>query len=161
MSKQQRGIVARLLRDSTDNILVQLFRYAFVGGAAFVIDFGTLWLLTEYVGMHYQLSACIAFILGLTANYLLSVKWVFNTPDDANRPMIVKSTVFAIYALIGLVGLGLNSVILWLFTDILMLHYLLSKLVSTAIVFFWNFLARRVLMRRTAVIEQQKAAKQL
>jgi len=49
----------KLLTRKTDNTLVQLFRYSFVGGFAFLLDFGSLFALTEFVGLHYLVSAVI------------------------------------------------------------------------------------------------------
>jgi len=138
-----RSLVNRLLMEPTDNGWIQLFRYTFVGGVAFLADFGLLAGLTELAGMNYLISAAIAFIVGLTVNYLLSVRWVF-----ASRTLESRTAEFTVFALIGIVGLGLNELFLWLLTDFVGWHYLVSKLVTTAIVFFWNFLARRLVLFR-------------
>jgi putative flippase GtrA len=130
-----------LFAKSTDNLLIQLIRYAFVGGAAFVVDFGLLFFLTSYCGLFYQVSACISFIAGLTVNYLISISWVFNKRRMHNK-MLGE---FLLFALVGVIGLGLNALIMYLFTDIIGLFYLLSKIISTIIVFGWNFLGRRYL----------------
>ena len=124
--------------DKTNNTFLQLFRYTFVGGIAFLADFGTLFALTEFLNIHYLISAAIAFILGLTVNYFLSVKWVFNIRTVNN-----KLLEFWLFALIGIIGLGLNELFIWIFTDLLSIYYLLSKIITTAIVYFWNFLARK------------------
>lgn len=134
----------KLLKAPTDNIVIQLFRYLFVGGTAFVVDFGLLAALTELCGVPYQLSACISFIGGLCVNYILSIKWVF---DSSARTRGESITEFISFALVGVVGLGLNALIMWLFTEKIMLHYLVSKIISTIIVFAWNFLARRSLIK--------------
>jgi putative flippase GtrA len=128
----------RLLREPTDRLLVQLARYVVAGGLAFVVDFGSLFLLTEFGGLHYLLSAAIAFCLGLVTNYLLSIVWVFNRRTLSNRWLE-----FLLFGLIGLAGLGLNELILWFLTDRMGLHYLASKMVSAVLVLLWNFLARR------------------
>ena len=120
---------------------MQLLRYTFVGGLAFLVDFGTLFILTEYVHVHYLVSAAIAFIFGLTVNYILSVKWVFNIRTVGNRWLE-----FLLFALIGLVGLGLNELFLWIITEILVIYYLISKIITTIIVYFWNFFARKYLL---------------
>ena len=130
-----------LFRESTNRTLVQLFRYGFVGGVAFLIDYGTLFLLTEYVQIPYLISAAIAFIVGLIINYLLSVYWVFNKNRD-NKP----AREFLFFAAIGVVGLLFNELIMFAGTDLLHLHYMLSKIISTMIVFFWNFFARKILL---------------
>ncbi len=130
-----------LLRDKPGSLVRQLLRYTVVGGISFVVDYGSLWLLTEVAGLPYLWSAAIAFILGLTCNYLLSTRWVFGESRISNL-----WGEFAAVALIGVVGLGLNELIMYAFTDGIGLHYMLSKIISTGIVFFWNFLARRFLV---------------
>lgn len=130
-----------LFKEKTDNTFLQLFRYTFVGGFAFLVDFGTLFALTEFLHIHYLVSAGIAFILGLTVNYFLSVKWVFNSRAMDNRLLE-----FLLFSAIGLVGLALNELFLWILTDIFLIYYLFSKLITTFIVYFWNFFARKVML---------------
>ena len=130
-----------LLKDKPDSLIGQLLRYAVVGGISFVVDYGSLWLLTEKAGLPYLWSAPSAFILGLICNYLLSTAWVFGESRIKNA-----WGEFLAFAIIGLVGLGLNELIMFGCTDGLGFHYMLSKIVSTGIVFFWNFLARRFLV---------------
>ncbi|MBQ7162145.1 MAG: GtrA family protein [Bacteroidales bacterium] len=122
-------------------LVVQLLRYAVVGGVAFVVDYGSLWLLTEVVGLHHLVSAAIAFILGLICNYVISTAWVFGESKVSNRWVE-----FVIFSIIGVIGLGLNELIIYLCTDVCGLHYMLSKIISTVIIFFWNFFARRFIL---------------
>lgn len=136
-----RDFIHKLFAGKASGLAMQLFRYFFVGGAAFVVDYASLWLLTEVFGLHYLYSAAIAFILGLICNYVLSTAWVFDNNRLKNR-----WAEFAVFALIGVIGLGLNELIMYAGTGLLHLHYMLSKLVSTAIVFFWNFFARKFIL---------------
>ncbi|KPL02914.1 MAG: polysaccharide synthesis protein GtrA [candidate division Zixibacteria bacterium SM23_73_2] len=124
-------------------MLIQLFRYTFVGGIAFLVDFGSLFALTEFCGVHYLISAAIAFILGLVTNYLLSIIWVFS-----RRTLKSRWLELYIFALIGVVGLGFNELFIWFFTERVNLHYLLSKIVSTVFVYLWNFFARKYILFR-------------
>lgn len=130
-----------LLKSRTDNFFVQFVRYTFVGGAAFAIDFGMLFLLTEYLGVYYLVSAAISFLLGLMVNYLLSVKWVFYKHTFTNPALE-----FLLFAVIGVIGLFINEFFLWVFTQKFMLYYLLSKIITAIIVYLWNFLARKALL---------------
>lgn len=91
--------------------------------------------------MHYLWSAAVAFAIGLTVNYLLSISWVFNRNRSA-KPWVE----FMVFTLIGVVGLGLNELIMYVATDLLSMHYMLSKLISTALVFCWNFFARKLII---------------
>ncbi len=131
----------KLFKIKTDNLYIQMFRYTFVGGIAFLVDFITLYCFTEIFNIHYLISAAIAFIFGLTTNYILSIIWVFKYRKVRN-----KIFEFGIFALIGIVGLVLNELIIWTFTEFLAFHYLISKIFSTAIVYFWNFFARRYIL---------------
>jgi putative flippase GtrA len=131
------------LIEPTDSTAIQFARYVFVGGLAFILDIGTLYLLTSKASVHYLVSAAVAFLLGLTVNYLLSRAWVFP------RRVLQNSTVeFAIFAVIGVVGLGLNELGMWLLSSVVGLYYLYSKIVTTAVVFFWNFTARKMSLFR-------------
>ncbi|MDR2623035.1 MAG: GtrA family protein [Methanobrevibacter sp.] len=134
-------LMLRYLKDGSDDLLIQFFRYIFVGGFAFLVDFGFLYLLTEYLGLFYIISATISFTIGLVVNYILSLTWVFNKRKLNNR---VHE--FAIFALVGVIGLGLNDIIIYCFTAILSVYYLFSKIISQVAVLLWNFLVRRYVL---------------
>ena len=143
MKVEIKNISKIIMKDQTDNTQIQLFRYLFVGGAAFIVDLTSLFILTNYLGFYYLISAAIAFILGLTVNYFLSVKWVFNRRNLENRTFE-----FGIFAIIGIVGLGLNEVFIWFFTQDLQIYYLFSKILAAVIILFWNFFARKFMLFR-------------
>lgn len=125
---------------STDNTLIQFFRYLFVGGLAFVVDFGLLYVLTEFCGLHYLLSATISFTAGLMINYLISMVWIFQSSGYN------KLVEFLTFAAIGIVGLLLTNLLMWVFTDHVGVHYMISKMLTTAIVLSWNFFARKYIL---------------
>ncbi len=131
----------RLFVNKTDSIFIQFFRYFFVGGFAFVVDFSLLWLLTDIIKFNYLFSAALAFIAGLFVNYIISILWIFTGKGLKN-----KKVEFGIFALIGVVGLLFNELFIWLFTEIAGFYYLISKVFSTAIVYFWNFFARKYIL---------------
>ena len=144
--------IKELFAGETDNTFIQFFRYLFVGGFAFVVDYGTLMLLVEVFGFNTKLAAVVAFILGLAVNYILSTLWIFKNSKIENR-----LAEFAAFALIGVIGLGINELIIWLFDDVIAPHqpigfipqdkyYMIGKLVSTVIVFIWNFAARKFII---------------
>ncbi len=136
----------RFLQLPVDHWLVQLFRYGIVAVLAFVIDFGLLFVFTHYLHIFYLVSAVLSFSISLIANYALSVSWVF--PDSGVRAKHVQITLFI---LIGVSGLGLNTIVIGFCTSVLGVYYLYSKLIATVLVFFWSFLGRRYLLtnRRT------------
>ncbi len=52
--------ITKLLTNRTEHTLIQLFRYTFVGGMAWLVDMSSLYALTEYTHIHYFFSAAIA-----------------------------------------------------------------------------------------------------
>ena len=116
----------------------QLFRYVVAGGVAFCVDFGLLWLLHQYVHLSLLLSQAISFSAGVVVTYLFSIRWVFDYRSVANH-----TAEFLVFALINLIGLGLTTLLMWLFAERIGIHYLLSKVLTTVIVTLWNFFAKR------------------
>ena len=131
-------MIRKLVKGKTDNIFIQLFRHTFAGGIAFLVDFSLLYCLTEYLNVHYLISSLISFFVGLIITYVSSILWVFNERSTNDRRIEL-----IIFGTIGLVGLGLTSLFMWLFTSVLSQHYLFSKILTTVIVFIWNFIAKK------------------
>ena len=128
----------KILFGKTTNLFIQFFRYTLVGGLAFVVDLVLLFVLTEYAHWHYLVSATLSFLAGLLVNYILSTQWIFRSSKIKN-----KKIEFILFGLIGVKGLGLNNVLLYFFTDLIGLYYMLSKLITAVLVYAWNFLGRR------------------
>jgi putative flippase GtrA len=120
----------------------QFTKYFGVALIGLVVDFGLLVLVTSGLGGSPVLGATIGFLTGLAITYFLSEKYVFSAPKITN-PWLR----FLIFAAIGLVGLGLVDGIVYLLTERLGVYYLLSKVAATAVVYCWNFLARRRMYR--------------
>jgi len=133
----------KVLIHPTSHVLVQLFRYGIVVAVAFPVDFGLLYVFTEYFHMHYLLSTILSFSISMLVNFLISILWVFRARTD--RPLWKEIVAFFI---IGFVGLGLTAVIVWFCTSILGIYYLVSKLVAVCFVFFWSFGARRLMFMK-------------
>lgn len=126
----------------TKNGFLQFFRYVFVGGIATVVDWGILFLLTDFARIHHLISAVIAFTGGLITNFFLSRLLVFK----ANEARVNAAMEFLSYTLIGIIGLGITELILFLLTDCGQLHYMLSKVIATVIVLAWNYIARKLIV---------------
>ena len=126
----------------TNNGFLQFFRYIFVGGIATIIDWGVLFLLTDIAHLYHLISAIISFFAGLFTNFLLSKLLVFK----ASEARVNTTLEFVGYAIIGAIGLGMTELIIFLFTDCLNLHYMLSKVIATIVVLAWNYIARKKLL---------------
>lgn len=129
---------AKLLLRPTGHGFVQFFRYGLVAIIAFTVDFGLLYVFTGLFSWFYLLSATTSFAISVAVNYLLCAVWVF-----AERPKRARRTELALFAGICGVAFLLNDVFMWVFTSVLGIFYLISKLITVSIVLFWSFGARR------------------
>lgn len=123
-------------------LVVSFVKYLVAGGAGFIIDYSVLFVCFELLGWHYLISSIMGFIAGLIFVYISSNKWVFLHRSLADK--VVAE--FVIFLLIGLVGLGLTVLFMWLFVDVAGVYPLVSKLATTVIVLLWNFGARKIIL---------------
>lgn len=119
----------------------QFMRFCVIGGFCFLVDFVTMVLLTELAGLNYLLSCALSFLLSTFVNYRLSVRYVFRSREDMER-----RTEFLIYLLLSALGLGLTELLMWLGVDCIGIHYMLTKIIVTAIVMVYNFVTRKLFL---------------
>ena len=124
---------------STTNKWVQLFRYSFVGGGAFVVDFGTYCGL-EYSGVPYLIAGIFSFFAGFIFNFLLS-RWLIFRSDASKK--ISGQELFSVL-IISLLGMVFTEILLFLGTDLLKVDFRASKIIASLIVLFWNYAARKI-----------------
>ena len=120
--------------------LVQFALYGFVGGIAFLADFGTLTALYRGLGVHYLTAGTCGFLAGTLVNYVLCKILVFKEEYRS------KAVEFVLYCAIGGAGLALTDLFLWILAGRFEIPVEWSKIITTALVFLWNFLARKFFM---------------
>ena len=123
-------------------IMKQIIRFGIVGIIAFIIDYALLYILTEFMGIHYLISSTISFIVSLIINYILSIYWVF----DVKRKQTIKEV--SIFVFLSIIGLGINQIIMYIGADLLSVHYMICKLVATFIVMVYNFITRKLFIEK-------------
>ena len=102
----------------------------------FSLDYVLLYVLTEFLGLYYLLSAAISFTVANTLNFYLCARWVFPTGLSGGKQYIA-------FLVVGAVGLALNTGLMALFTDVFSIYYMISKVIAASLVFFWNYFMRR------------------
>lgn len=122
-------------------IFIEGLKYIIVGGLCTIIDFILLYILTENFSLSYLPSSIISFITGTVLNYFLCTIWIFKI-----RVVKKRRHEFLYYILISGIGLLINTLTIWGFTELLSIYYLFSKLLATLITFWWNFGARKYLL---------------
>ena len=128
------------------SLVGQFVRYLVTGGFAFVVDFGLFALCLYSFGWHYLIANFIGLVAGLVLNYAMSILWVFTACKRILKKQ--KSIEFALFALIGIAGVGINQVLMYLMVGELRLNEMASKMIAAVLVLMWNFGARKLMLFR-------------
>jgi putative flippase GtrA len=129
--------------ESNLNIFFQLFRYVIAGGGLFLIDVVLFYVFAVFLNINYLAVNSTLFLFGSVLNYILSYKWVFLNSNIDSHSRNIK-----VLLLVLLFSLLLSNLQLYFYIEILTLDKLDSKLLSAAVVFIWNFLARKYFVFR-------------
>ena len=136
-------LINKLVRDRADSTIIQIIRYGVTSAVGLGVDFAVLYVLTELAGVHYLLSAVGAYMVGLVVNYAMSVLWVF-----AVRRLASRTLELGVFVSIGIAGMGLNELLLWLLASVIGIHYILARAVSAVVGFVWKFFVRKMVLFR-------------
>jgi putative flippase GtrA len=139
-SKIEKLSLVKPAKGKPNNVSAQFGRYLAAALVGYCFDFGTLILLHGILHVNYLLATTCGFIFGLVVIYILSDMYVFGKSKIKSR-----TTEFGLFTLIGVIGLGILDLLMWIFTGKLGVNYILSKIIATVFVYAWNFLARRSL----------------
>ncbi len=137
-------------------LIYEIGRYLLVGGLATVFDYLAFalfrYVILDLTTANLLIATAIGFIVGLTINYVLSIVFVFKNVADPNKGKKVSS--FILFAIIGLIGLGMTELGMWLGnvtrffvgSGIYKIPEMVMKVIMTGIVLCWNYIARKLLI---------------
>jgi putative flippase GtrA len=114
--------------------LFKFIKFCIVGFSGVFVDFGITYFFKEVLKFQKYVANAIGFTTAATTNYILNRIWTF----DSHNPHVFME--FSRFFIIALIGLGINSAIIWLMNGKFKVNFYLSKLVATVIVTGWNFL---------------------
>ena len=144
----------------------EIFRFLLVGGTATVVDYAVFylfrqWLLPATLGgsvwniISLIIATAFGFCAGLVVNWILSVKFVFRAVKNKEEAHSKKG--FAIFSVIGIIGLGITelgvvllvhifpTITLFGVTEFLLpWEEWLAKVIMTCIVLVFNYVGRKI-----------------
>jgi putative flippase GtrA len=118
--------------------LKSLLRYFVVGACAASVDMLFFLIFSTALGFHYLVVGAVGFIVATLVNYILCIRWIFESGRRFGR----RAEIASVYA-VSTVGLALHMLVLWLGVTSFRLAEPLAKVVAIGLVFFWNYAARR------------------
>ena len=116
-------------------LLSKLLKFGIVGCSGMIIDFGATYLCKEILKINKFLSNGIGFILAATSNYFINRIWTFNSQTED------IGIQYAQFMAVSVIGLGINSLVLFLLNEKLKWNFYFSKVIAIAITTIWNFFA--------------------
>jgi|GEM_PF-470417 len=120
----------------------EFLRYFFVSLAAFGLDLSAFSLSLRVLGLPWAASATIGFVVGVLIAYVLSIRFVFAGRKLRKTPVMELLT----FALVGVGGLGLTQLVLWVGIERLDINPEVSKISAAGFTFLFNFLVRKLML---------------
>lgn len=114
---------------------IKFLKFGIVGGSGVIVDFFFTWLAKEKFKVQKYLANAIGFTIAATTNWFLNRIWTFNS----HNPEILIE--YSQFILVSLIGLAINSAVLWFLTDKMKINFYISKLGAIAVTTVWNFFA--------------------
>lgn len=113
-----------------------LILYGIIGGISSGLDFLIYYLLINIVGIHYLIANTCSILIGITTSFTLNRYYNFKVKDKTKQR-------FVIFLCVGLFGLLISTMILYICIQQLKLDELLSKLLSIVFVVVMQFIINK------------------
>lgn len=117
--------------------LKRFIRFIAVGLSGVIVNQGLLWLLTEFAGLKYYISAIFAIEASIISNFILNDYFTF-ADRRSGKTMSFLGRLLK-FNLICLAGAGIQYGLLVFFTSVLGVYYLVSNLIGIVVAFLWNY----------------------
>lgn len=112
--------------------IFRFIKFGLVGVLNTLINW-ILFILLNSFGIYYIISNVIAYSISTLNSYLWNSKWVFKYSGDNVKETSLK------FIVLNVIGLTLNTIILYLLVDIVGLNKLIALVITTGIVMILNY----------------------
>jgi putative flippase GtrA len=132
---------------TTEELLFKFIKFGVVGFSGVVVDFGITYLFKEKFKIQKYISNGFGFSCAASSNYLLNRVWTFHS---INPHLALE---FSVFFIVSIIGLGINSFVLYLFVTKGKKNFYLSKLFAIIVTMAWNFIANLLLTFNGLVVK--------
>ncbi|MBK7028783.1 MAG: GtrA family protein [Bacteroidales bacterium] len=123
-----------MFRFLTEELIIKFLKFGAVGATGVVVDFGFTYVSKEILKIQKYVANAIGFTIAATTNYFLNRWWTFHS----NNPDI--GIEYSRFLFISILGLGINTFVIWLLVSRYNRNFYLSKLFAIGVVTIWNFI---------------------
>ena len=117
--------------------LIRFIKFGMVGVLNTLVNWVIFFILNAF-GMYYILANIIAYTLGTIHSYLWNTLWVFKYKEKASTDTTIK------FVILNVVGLGLNTGILYVLVDLCNLNKFIGLVITTGIVMIINYVVNKL-----------------
>jgi putative flippase GtrA len=122
-----------LLSFFNKTLIFKFIKFGIVGVSGVLVDFGFTFLCKEIIKIPKYIANAIGFTIAASSNYYLNRIWTFHS----HNPEVAIE--YSKFIFISLIGLGINTLILWILVSKYKKNFYISKLCAIAVVTIWNF----------------------
>lgn len=116
-------------------LIFKFVRFCVVGFSGMLIDYSLTYLGKEKLKINKYVANGVGFLFAATSNFLLNQYWTF---EDKNPDDLIQ---FSQYLFVALIGLGINTAVIYLLVNKKDMNFYLAKLIAIAVAIIWNFTA--------------------
>lgn len=117
----------------TKILFFKFLKFGIVGASGMIVDFSLTYLFKEIIKIQKYVANAIGFTVAATTNYFLNRIWTFHDTAPEITVQYIK------FFIISLIGLGINTLILYILVNNYKKNFYLSKLFAIGVVMVWNF----------------------
>jgi putative flippase GtrA len=118
--------------------LFKLLRYLISGGTAAAVNFATLFVLVQFLHVHYLSASILAFVVSIAVSFAMQKFWTFR--DKLTHDIHMQ---FSRYVVVISSSLLINTVLVYLMVEKLYIWYMFAQVTATIVVAVINFFAYR------------------
>ena len=123
--------------DTLENGINKFIKFGLVGVLNTLINW-IIFAVLNFVGVYYIVANVIAYAIATANSYIWNSKWVFKYNGKDKKETTIK------FVILNLIGLALNTAILYFLVDILLFNKLIVLVITTVIVMVINYIVNKI-----------------
>ncbi|HLD98447.1 MAG TPA: GtrA family protein [Candidatus Nanoarchaeia archaeon] len=121
------------------HFLLEITKFGFVGVINTLINLAVLYILTEFFGIYYLVSAIFAFLVAVTNSFILNKVWTFKEKIN-NKPTLK----YIKFLCISIIALLINLILLYILVEFFTVWYIYAQIVGVLFNFVINYLGNKL-----------------